>query len=155
MTNQIAESDTSAKSAPVSRRNFGCLTAAAVGGLILGSTLTVRADDKAKEDPANILSDPHICRGINTCKSKGKGKDNACAGQGTCATAQTHGCDAQNACKGQGGCGAHPGENSCKGLGACEVPLTEKTWKKARKTFEAQMTKQKKTFGSAPPPKKA
>ena len=46
-----------------------------------------------------------------------------------------------NDCKGHGGCGEHPGENACKGKGACEVPLSDKTWPKARKQFEALMTK--------------
>ncbi len=122
---------------------------------MLGSGLSAHADEKAKNDPVNILSDPHTCRGLNTCKGKGAGKDNGCAGQGTCATAEAHGCDGHNACKGQGGCGGHPAENSCKGLGACEVPLKEKTWKKARHTFEAQMKKQKKEFGTAPAAKKS
>lgn len=135
-----------------SRRDFGRYTGAALGGLLLGSSALVQAAEKKKavNDPANILSDPHVCRGINTCKSKGKGADNSCAGVGNCATAQAHGCHGDNACKGQGGCGENPGENSCKGQGACEVPLNDKTWKKARKTFETQMTKKNLKFGPAP-----
>ena len=58
-----------------------------------------------------------------------------------------------NDCKGHGGCGEHPGENECKGKGGCEVPLSDKTWPKARKQFEVLMTKAGKTFGD-PPPKK-
>lgn len=130
------------------------MASAAVGGLVIGSQLRALAEDKPKNDPANILSEPHVCRGLNTCKGKGKGGENACAGQGNCATAEAHGCHGHNACKGQGGCGSHPGENGCKAQGACEVPLNEKTWKKARQTFEAQMKKQKKTFGAAPAAKK-
>lgn len=133
----------------LSRRDFGKYTSAAVGGLILGSSLMANAAD-AKLDPANILTDPHICRGLNACKGKGKGKDNDCAGMGNCATVESHSCKGDNGCKGQGGCGDHPGENTCKGQGACETPLTAKTWKKARKTFEAEMKKAKKTFGDAP-----
>lgn len=136
---------------PLSRRDFSRFATAAVGGLILGSSSLVRgAEAKGKLDPAHILSDPHGCRGLNTCKGKGKGGDNACAGQGQCATAEAHSCHGDNACKGQGGCGEHPGENACKGQGACQVPMEEKTWKKARKTFEAQMKKQQKKFGDAP-----
>ena len=144
----------------LSRRKF--LAAAALGGLITG-TVARAADDKKetpkkeapkkdekKSDPANIMQDNHVCRGINTCKAKGKGADNDCAGKGKCATASAHGCHAKNDCKGQGGCGGHPGENSCKGTGACAVPLKEATWKKARGTFEAAMKKAGKAVGAAP-----
>jgi hypothetical protein len=136
----------------LSRRSFGRFTSAAIGGLMLGSTAAAlrAAEGKGTNDPANILLDPHVCRGLNTCKGKGKGKDNSCAGTGKCATAEAHTCHGDNACKGQGGCGEHPGENSCKGHGACGVPLDDKTWKKARKTFEAQMTKKGEKFGAAP-----
>ena len=99
---------------------------------------------------ANILSEPHVCRGLNTCKGKGKGGDNSCAGTGQCATAAAHSCHGSNACKGQGGCDGHPGENACKGQGACEVPLSDKSWKQARKTFEAQLTKKGQKAGAAP-----
>lgn len=131
----------------VSRRDFHRLAGAAVGGLVLGAPLSAHAADL---DPSRILTDPHVCRGLNTCKGKGKSKDNSCAGAGTCATAEAHGCGGSNACKGQGGCGEHPGENACKGQGDCNVPLKKDTWKKARKTFEAQMKKKGKTFSAAP-----
>ena len=118
-------------SASLSRRDFNRLTVAAFGGMLLGTTLVGHAaDKKAEHDPALLLQDKHVCRGLNTCKGKGKGGDNSC--------------------KGQGGCGEYPGQNSCKGLGSCEVPLKEKTWKTARKAFEAQMKKAGKTFGDAP-----
>ncbi len=142
----------------VSRRKF--LAAAALGGMMTG--VVARAADKEepkkgedkkeakKNEAANILQDNHVCRGINTCKGKGKGGDNACAGQGKCATASAHSCHAKNDCKGQGGCGGHPGENSCKGTGACAVPLKDKTWTKARATFETAMKAAKKPFGAAP-----
>jgi hypothetical protein len=147
----------------VSRRKF--LAAAALGGLMTGAVARAqekkpadkkdekkddKKEEKGKNDPANILVDNHVCRGINTCKTKGKGGDNACAGQGKCAIATAHGCHAKNDCKGQGGCGGHPGENSCKGTGACAVPLKEKTWATARKTYEAAMKKAGKKFGAAP-----
>jgi hypothetical protein len=64
-----------------------------------------------------------------------------------------HDCNGMNDCKGQGGCGEHPGENECKGKGGCEVPLSDKTWPKARKRFEELMTRGGKKFGD-PPPKK-
>lgn len=100
----------------------------------------------------NLLKDPHICRGLNTCKNMGKsGTTNDCAGQAHCATVVAHDCNGLNDCKGQGGCGEHPGENSCKGQGACAVPLTDKTWPKARKKFEELMAKAGKKPGDAPP----
>ncbi len=133
------------------RRDFSRLTMAAFGGVLLGTTLVGRAADKKDDhDPALLLQDKHVCRGLNTCKTKGKGADNSCAGMGNCATAEKHSCKGDNSCKGQGGCGEYPGQNSCKGLGSCEVPLKEKTWKTARKAFEAQMKKAGKTFGDAP-----
>ena len=138
------------KSVRLSRRDFNKLTVAAFGGVLLGTTLTGRAADKDDHDPKLLLEEPHVCRGLNTCKGNGKGKDNACAGQGNCATAEKHSCKGENACKGQSGCGEYPGQNSCKGKGGCEVPLAEKKWAKARKAFEKQMTKAGKKFGEAP-----
>jgi hypothetical protein len=137
----------------MNRRDFQRLTAAALGGVIGGSTMlrhAVAADDTGK----SLLEEPHVCRGLNTCKEKSgcggtKGK-NACAGQGGCATAEKHDCKGQNTCKGQGGCGEHPGENTCKAKGTCEVPLKDKTWDKARANFEAAMKKAGKKFGPAP-----
>jgi len=138
-------------SSNLSRRDFSKLTAAAFGGVLLGSTLITRAAEKEKKhDPELLLQDKHVCRGLNTCKGKGKGADNSCAGMGNCAIAEKHSCKGENSCKGLGGCGEYPGQNSCKGLGGCEVPLKEKTWKKARKAFEAQMKKAGKTVGDAP-----
>lgn len=133
----------------LSRRDFGRLTAAAFGGVLLGSTLIGRAaDSEGKAAPAG--DDKHVCRGLNTCKGKGKGGNNSCAGMGNCATADAHSCKGENACKGQGGCGGKAGENSCKGTGGCDVPLKEKSWKKARKAFEAKMKAAGKTVGEAP-----
>lgn len=139
----------------LNRRDFQRLTAAAFGGILAGATSGYAAEDKDEEKKNPLLVEPHVCRGLNTCKEKGAGKKNACAGQGTCATAKAHDCKGQNACKGQGGCGEHPGENQCKGMGGCEVPLKDdKVWKKTRKRFEELMKKEGKKFGPAPKQKK-
>lgn len=137
----------------LTRRDFGQLSAAAFGGLMLGSGVVRGAEDKEDKNP--LLSEPHVCRGLNTCKNVGASKDNACAGMGQCATAKAHECAGMNECKGQGGCGAKAGQNSCKGKGECAVPLSEKTWKVARKNFEEAMKKAGKKFGEAPKPKKS
>jgi hypothetical protein len=145
----------------LTRRQLSRLAVAALGGLAAGcgggKPTDAAPTEPGKETPPGeakahpILSDPHICRGINTCKNKGKtGTTNECAGQGSCATASAHDCQGQNACRGQGGCGEHPGENECKGKGACEVPLKDATWTKARKKFEEVMTAAGKKFGAAP-----
>ena len=140
-----------AEQATLTRRDFGRLTMAVCGGVLLGTTLAGgAAESDSKHDPALLLQDKHVCRGLNTCKAKGKGSDNSCAGTGKCATAETHSCKGDNACKGQGGCGEYAGQNACKGQGSCEVPLSDKTWKKARKAFEAQMKKAGKAVGEAP-----
>jgi hypothetical protein len=100
------------------------------------------------EPPENNrwLKEPHLCCGLNTCKGKGKGAGNDCAGRGSCAAVAAHGCGGLNDCAGQG----PSGDNSCKGKGACAVPLTGSSWKKARASFEEAMTKAGKKFG--PPP---
>ena len=140
---------TSAHRTRLSRRDFGKLTAAAFGGVLLGSMLVGRAAD-ADEKAAPATGDKHVCRGLNACKGQGKGGGNSCAGQGNCATVEAHSCKGSNTCKGQGGCGEKPGANSCKGEGGCKVPLKEKTWKKARKAFEHKMKAAGKTIGEAP-----
>lgn len=89
--------------------------------------------------PTELLREPHTCCGLNTCAGLGKSGDNACAGQGTCASAETHVCQGLNSCKGQGGRGEYPGQNSCDGKGACAVPLQKKQWQLARKRFEELM----------------
>jgi hypothetical protein len=139
------------------RRDFHKLTAAALGGVLAGANL-LRADDKKDDKPKPkdekinpFLQEPHICRGLNTCKNKGgKGGKNDCAGQGACFTVEKHTCSGDNACRGIGGCGETPGENKCKGKGECAVPLSKDAWKKARKRFEEVLTKEKKKFGDAP-----
>jgi hypothetical protein len=141
-----------------SRREFGLLASAALGGLLAGMGVAGAEDkeekDKDKKDKEKpkknpLLSDKHVCRGLNTCKNKGKGK-NDCAGQGDCATAKAHTCKGDNECRGQGGCGAKPGENECKGKGECAVPLSDKAWKKARERFEELAKAEKIKFGPAP-----
>ncbi|MFK5922578.1 MAG: hypothetical protein QM496_10395 [Verrucomicrobiota bacterium] len=131
-----------------SRRNFfNKLAVAAGGGVLLGAAGMARAADDEKSP---LLSDPHTCKGLNTCKGKGAGGKNDCAGQGACATAEKHSCHGHNACKGQGGCGSSAGENSCKGKGECSVPLSKKTWKKARRAFEKEAKKAGIKVGPAP-----
>ena len=134
------------KPSDLSRRDFSKLAAAAFGGALLGAGSLVSAADE--ESP--LLKEPHVCCGLNTCKGTNGGKENDCAGTGHCATAKKHSCHGENDCKGQGGCGEHPGENACKGKGTCSVPLSADGWKKARKNYEAAMTKAKKKFGKAP-----
>lgn len=92
----------------------------------------------------------HVCRGLNACQNQGASGDNACAGQGTCATATTHSCHEMNDCKFQGGCGESVGTNACKGQGECSVPLSDGAWTKAREKFEAAMEAAGKTVGEAP-----
>jgi hypothetical protein len=157
----------------LNRRDLTRLALAALGGLVTGALAgcggntttagkappgTAPTDGArgtaAGEKLSRLLEDPHVCRGINTCKNKGKkGTTNECAGQAQCATVAAHDCNGMNDCKGEGGCGEKPGENECKGKGGCEVPLSDKTWPKARKRFEELMTKAGKKFGD-PPPKK-
>lgn len=152
------------------RREFNRLAVAAFGGVVAGSlagcqqqppaansgtgaggTTPAPGDSSAGETAVSLLLvEPHVCRGLNTCKGMGASKENACAGQGTCASVEHHQCGGQNACKGQGGCGAHPGENSCKGEGHCAVPLMDHAWGPARKNFEAAMKAAGKEFGAAP-----
>jgi hypothetical protein len=137
---------------------LGGLTAGTLAGCTSGKSTTVTPTteekgntDKQADATPRLLQDPHVCRGINTCKNKGKkGTTNECAGQAHCATVTAHDCNGMNACKGQGGCGEHPGENDCKGKGGCEVPLSAKTWPKARQHFEELMTKAGKKFADAP-----
>lgn len=149
------------------RRKFGALAVAAFGGLMAGCDSNEPSDtgnggggdegggdegggDEGNADKNPLLVEPHVCCGLNTCKGKGAGKENACAGQGTCATAKAHSCHFENECRGQGGCGEKPGENACKGKGECAVPLGEDAWKKARARFEELMKAEGKEVGAAP-----
>jgi len=157
----------------LNRRDFHKLTTAAFAGLLGGSLvgcgdggngngkqtggggkdgLPEEPIDPAPEDidPTLLAEEPHVCRGLNTCKGHGKNKTNECAGQGSCATAEKHICNGQNDCKGQGGCGQYPGQNTCDSKGACAVPLTDKTWKIARAKFEEVMKEKGVEVGPAP-----
>ena len=136
----------------MNRRDFHRLTVAALGGVLAGAGLASAEDQPKPKDPKKplFLQEPHICRGLNTCKGKGKGGKNDCAGQGACATVKAHTCSGDNECRGLGGCGNSPGENACKGKGECGVPMEDKAWAKARKRFEEEMKKVNKKVGSAP-----
>jgi hypothetical protein len=138
----------------LNRRQFQKLAAAALGGLFTGATAALADDKKEKMKDATkplLLQEPHICRGLNpVCKGEIKGKKHECAGQASFHTVKEHKCKGLNDCAGEGGCGAHPGENKCKAQGECAVPLSDDAWKKARKNFEAAMTKANKKFGAAP-----
>ncbi|MBN68606.1 MAG: hypothetical protein CME32_04905 [Gimesia sp.] len=116
------------------------------------------ADDagaaKGNKDVSLLMKEPHVCRGLNTCKGTNAGIKNDCAGLGACASVAEHACSGQNECKGQGGCGTNPGMNSCKGKGGCHIPLMEGAWKLARAEFEKAMEKAGKKVGPAPEPKK-
>lgn len=145
----------------LSRRDFHELALAALAGVLSGSLAgcpsappaagTGAETPAASHDLALMLDEPHVCRGLNTCKNKGKSLENACAGQGTCSTVAAHGCSGQNKCKGEGGCGGFPGANTCQGKGHCSVPL-QHAWDAARKNFESAMKDAGKEFGAAPAP---
>lgn len=159
----------------VNRRNFNQAAIAAFGGMVAGTmsacnrsasppTTTDNEDVKAadtqettNEKSATLATndwtgDVHVCRGLNACMNKGAGGDNACAGQGSCATAKAHLCHAMNDCKFQGGCGESVGTNDCQGKGECAVPLNETAWTAARERFEAAMQQGGTEFGTAPAP---
>ncbi|VTT99543.1 Uncharacterized protein OS=Planctomyces limnophilus (strain ATCC 43296 / DSM 3776 / IFAM 1008 / 290) GN=Plim_3266 PE=4 SV=1 [Gemmataceae bacterium] len=132
------------------RRDFTKLAAAALGGLVAGTAIAQEKKDDKKDKKNPLLSDKHVCRGLNTCKGKGAGGKNDCAGMGSCATAKAHECATLNECRGQGGCGEKPGENECKGMGKCAVPLKDKAWTAARKRFEELAKKENIKVGPAP-----
>jgi hypothetical protein len=153
----------------LNRRDFTRLTLAAFGGTLTGAMVGCDAGPPAPapapgtapgtglpsalpEGAENFLvGADHVCRGLNTCKDKDKDGENACAGQGDCATISGS-CGGTNACKGQGGCGATAGINECKEKGGCQVPLMDEAWTKARAVFEARMTAEGKAYGTAPAP---
>ena len=139
------------------RRDFHKLTTAALGGLAAGTVLGCNkpGGDLAKK-PASApevtiaKAEVHLCRGLNDCTGQGKGGDNACRGQGNCATAKEHTCGGQNECKGLGGCGEKVGANDCKEMGGCHVPLMDDAWKTLRARKEAEWTEKKLESGAAP-----
>jgi len=149
------------------RRDFNKITMAIMSGMMAGTI--VGCDDAPKPAPSAsktdekntattsltaeeqlIIDEPHVCRGLNSCKGLGRSKENDCAGLGTCASMADATCGGSNKCKGQGGCGELPGMNSCEGKGGCHIPLMDGAWEKARAAFEASMTKSGKKFGAAP-----
>lgn len=145
------------------RREFNKLALAALGGTVAGSMLGCGGGETAPKPPETAPAkvaeagkdketDWHLCRGLNSCKEQGADHKNACAGQGSCASASVHhACSENNNCKGQGGCGANPGANECKGKGGCSVPLMGHAWEKVRDRFKGEMEKQGKPIGEAPP----
>ncbi len=158
----------------LTRRDFTKLTMAAFGGVVAGSAIGCGKDDATTttttdtgtaattDDTGAAGTTPaegegavagvakHACRGLNSCKNQGASGENACAGQGTCATVM-HECAGQNDCKYLGGCGSDPAANECKGMGSCAVPIKKDViWEEARKAFEARMKAQNKEFGEAP-----
>lgn len=144
------------QSGPVHRRQFHKLTAAALSGLAAGAVLGCRGQSAPATPAATpTKADVHLCRGLNECKGQGKGGDNACRGQGACATAKEHACGGQNECKGLGGCGETAGENDCKTKGGCHVPLMEGAWTKLRAKKEAEWQAKNLEAGDAPPEAKA
>jgi len=106
------------------------------------------------EQVEKLTDDIHTCRGLNTCKGKGRSKENECAGQGTCASVADASCGGSNECATLGGCGPTAGINECKGHGGCHVPLMDDAWKQARSAFEIAMAKINKEVGAAPEPAK-
>ena len=149
----------------LSRRDFNRLSMAALGGVVAGATVGCGGSEPAAPPAANqpqgstpsvaavAAAEIHGCRGMNSCKGLGAGKDNACAGQGACATTAHHDCAGKNECKGLGGCGGTAGKNDCKAMGGCHVPMHAGAWEDARKVFEEKMTATGKKFGDAPPRK--
>jgi hypothetical protein len=115
------------------------------------STISMEAKAPSGTDPDLMLAgDLHVCRGLNTCKGKGKDHKNSCAGQGDCATVASHACNGLNDCKGHGGCDGTAGINRCNGKGACAVPLKDETWKLARARFERLAKAKDLKIGAAP-----
>jgi hypothetical protein len=152
----------------LNRRKFNRLTAAALGGMVAGASWGCRSKSDpnaggevasggaaAPGDTGDAAgsggSDLHLCRGLNDCKGLGAGGENACRGQGECATYERHDCHAENACKGQGGCGETVGLNACKGKGNCAVPLMDEAWETVRARKEEAWTAANQEFAEPPP----
>jgi hypothetical protein len=132
------------------RRDFHKLTTAALGGLAAGSILGCSSEGPDVEVTPTRGAEIHLCRGLNECKGQGKGGENACRGQGACATAKESSCGGENECKGLGGCGDTAGINECKGQGGCHIPLMEGVWAKLREKKEAEWGEKKVEFAAAP-----
>jgi len=139
------------------RRQFNALTAAAMGGLLAGGVVgcggkkpVANPATPGDTPPAADDKEKHLCRGLNSCESNGAKGENACRGQGACATIASHDCGELNACKNQGGCGDTVGANACKEKGGCAVPLMDGAWDKMRARLEAEWKEKELEFGEAP-----
>ena len=106
----------------LTRRDFSQLTMAAFGGMLAGAGVAHADEDKKTGKKSPLLYEPHICRGLNICKAKGKGKDNACAGQSNCATIDAHSCKGQNDCRGQGPAAPSPARTPARAWAAARCP---------------------------------
>ena len=141
------------------RRRFHELSAAALGGLVLGTSAgcggsAAKPEPKKTGGETAAVSEKHLCRGLNECKGQSATGKNDCRGQGDCATLAAHECGGHNACKSQGGCGETVGLNDCKGKGGCSIPLMESAWNTVRKRMEEKWDKASSKFSPAPPAKK-
>jgi hypothetical protein len=139
------------------RRDFHRLTTAALGGLAAGAMLGCSSEPAGPSVEVTPTRGPeiHLCRGLNECKGQGKGGENACRGQGACATAAAAACGGNNECKGLGGCGETVGANECKGQGGCHIPLMKGAWETLRKRKEAEWGEKSLEFAAAPAAAKA
>ena len=136
------------------RRRFHELSAAALGGLMVGCSggtnpVPSKKIEKTGGETAAV-NEKHLCRGLNDCKGQSKSAKNECRGQGDCATLASHDCGGHNECKEQGGCGEAAGLNECKGKGGCHVPLMESAWNTIRKRLEDKWSKGNTKFSPAP-----
>ena len=68
------------------------LIAAAVAGLVAGSSVTLVGCEDEKGAPTSAAAAKHACKGQNACKS-----------QGGCSSGD-NGCKGKNSCKAKGGC---------------------------------------------------
>ncbi len=138
------------KRTELNRRDFNRLTSATFGGLLAGTIAGCGGGEETAAAENPLLSEPHVCRGLNTCQGKGKSGDNQCAGEGSCFTVSEHSCHGENDCKGQGGCGETVGQNACDTKGECAVKLGDTAWEKAHTKFTELMEAAGKTVGEPP-----
>ena len=166
------------KRTELNRRDFNKLTAAAFGGIVVGTVVgcggnggddgTGGGDGDAGTDGTDTgdgtdgaasdtgprgaeIAANNACSGLNQCMNYGKG-EHACAGQGSCSTVEAHSCHGQNTCKYLGGCDGTAGTNECAEMGGCGVPMnpSEEAWAQARAAFEKRMMAMNKPFGDPP-----
>ena len=137
------------KKTELDRRNFHKFTAAAFGGALTGALAGCSSSDDSDADTAEdggeeVVPEMNVCRGLNMCKGLGAGGENACSGQGTCATLPAHSCNGQNLCRAQGGCGQTQGD--------CAVPMKDDgAWQIARDRLAEKLALDGKEMGEAPP----